>query len=66
MHCIACEKVTSFAYNHSLQCVIQNEDDIVDCTMHGEILHQHLPELKKIPFENYKKNVNSCIHAANI
>lgn len=50
IHCTNFGKTTTFNFQPYLQCVIQIEDNILDCYLHRKLLDENFPELTRIHF----------------
>ncbi|XP_059069913.1 uncharacterized protein LOC131041407 isoform X1 [Cryptomeria japonica] len=59
--CLTCATSTPFTYEPYLQCTIETVTSTIDCNLHTTLLQEIFPQLAKIPFENYKKDISTVV-----
>jgi predicted amidophosphoribosyltransferase len=59
--CAFCKKEMEIIYEHNLECNLDTNDGLIECTLRNPQLKEYCPEVANISFEEYSKNISSTV-----
>ena len=59
--CAFCKHETTTIYEHNLECNLDTNDGLIECTLRNPQLKEYCPEVANISFQEYSKNISSTV-----